>query len=604
MSNGLALSSLVNVSVNLQPPAAQGINFNTLLIVGSSNVIDVFERIRSYTSLSQVATDFGTSAPEYLAAALYFEQSPQPSQLYIGRWAQTATSGLLLGGPLTVAQQTITNWNNITNGGINFVIDGTARNLAGLDFSATSNMNGVASVINTALSTNGSCIWNGTEFVVSSSTTGAGTKAAGTITFTATNPTPTTDTITVNGTLITFVSGTPSGSQVKIGTTSTDTAANLAAFLTASVDVNISLMTYSRNGLVITATAIVSGTAGNAYTLVKSSTQISVSGATLTGGAAASTVSAATTGAGTDISAQTKLTASTYTYTVAGIAAETAVNGIITLDNLNTSWYALQCVSASLQNSDLLAIAGYIQGAAMPHIYGITTSSAAAVTSTDSTSIGYQLKQLGYFRAFAQYSSTTPHAVASEFGRVLTTNFLANNTCITLMYKQEPGVLPEYLTPSQAAALNANNYNYFAEFNNNTAIIVNGTVANGNYIDTIIGTDWLANYIQTNLYNLLYQTPTKIPQTDPGVHILVNNIEASCAQGVTNGLLAPGIWTATGFGTLNQGDLLSKGFYVYAPPVASQSPSARSARQSPVIQVAAKLAGAVHTVDVLVNVVN
>jgi hypothetical protein len=139
-------------------------------------------------------------------------------------------------------------------------------------------------------------------------------------------------------------------------------------------------------------------------------------------------------------------------------------------------------------------------------------------------------------------------------------------------------------------------------FSNSTAIIVNGKVASGQFIDTIYGIDWLANYIQTNLYNLLYQTPTKVPQTDPGTHLLVTNIEASCAQAVTNGLLAPGNWTSNGFGTLQQGDFLSKGYYVYAPPVATQSASDRSARKSVPIQVAAKLAGAIHTVNVLVNV--
>jgi hypothetical protein len=50
------------------------------------------------------------------------------------------------------------------------------------------------------------------------------------------------------------------------------------------------------------------------------------------------------------------------------------------------------------------------------------------------------------------------------------------------------------------------------------------------------------------------------------------------------------------------GQTLSKGYYVYAPSVASQSAAARAARQAPVIQAAVKLAGAIHSVNVLVNV--
>ncbi|MCT9017190.1 DUF3383 domain-containing protein, partial [Cupriavidus gilardii] len=46
----------------------------------------------------------------------------------------------------------------------------------------------------------------------------------------------------------------------------------------------------------------------------------------------------------------------------------------------------------------------------------------------------------------------------------------------------------------------------------------------------------------------------------------------------------------------------AKGYYVYAPPIALQSQADREARKSVSFQVAAKEAGAIHTVDILVNV--
>lgn len=85
MSQGLSVNRLIRVTTNLTPLAAQFANFNTLVIVGSSNVIDVGERIRSYNTLEEVADQFGTSAPEYIAASLYFQQVPQPTQPYRGR---------------------------------------------------------------------------------------------------------------------------------------------------------------------------------------------------------------------------------------------------------------------------------------------------------------------------------------------------------------------------------------------------------------------------------------------------------------------------------------------------------------------------------------
>ena len=127
-------------------------------------------------------------------------------------------------------------------------------------------------------------------------------------------------------------------------------------------------------------------------------------------------------------------------------------------------------------------------------------------------------------------------------------------------------------------------------------------MANGYFFDEIQGTDWLQNYIQTAVYNLLYTSNTKIPQTDAGINLILTTVSQCLDQAVTNGLVAPGVWNAAGFGALQQGQTLTKGYYVYAPPVATQSQADREARKAPVIQCAIKLAGAVHFADVIINV--
>ena len=47
MANGLPVSRLINVTINMSPLAAQGANLNTALLLGSSAVIDTGERMRS-----------------------------------------------------------------------------------------------------------------------------------------------------------------------------------------------------------------------------------------------------------------------------------------------------------------------------------------------------------------------------------------------------------------------------------------------------------------------------------------------------------------------------------------------------------------------------
>jgi len=603
MPNTLPVSRLINVTINMSPQAAQGANLNTGLIMGASSVIDTGERFRAYASASAVGNDFGLTAPEYQAAALYFNQVPQPQSLLVGRWAKTATSAKLKGGLIAAAAQAMASWTVISNGGFSVTIDGVVKNITGLDFTAQTNLNGVASVISTALAAAGTCVWNANynRFEITSASSGAGTAASGTITLTG-NPAAN-DTVTVGGTLITFVSANPVGSQVLLGSTAAQTAANLQAFLQASADVNISKCRYSTTLGVVTATYASVGTAGNAFTLAKSSTNITLSAATLTGGVNASSMTYATSpAAGTDISAQLGLVTGVASAPVNGVNGEQpvdAVNAMVT--NFGRQFLGIEIADTSVTNTQHLAVAAYIE-ADQAHLYGITSQEAAAVDPTQTSDIGYLLKQLGYKYSFAQWSSTSPYAVASMLGRLLTVNFNGNKTTITLMYKTEPGVVAESINTTQANALDGKNYNYYVNYDNSTAIIQNGWTPSGIFLDSIYNAIWFRNRVQTDLYNALYTSPTKIPQTDAGNQVLATTIESSCAAAVTNGYLAPGVWQQAGFGALNQGDTLSKGYYVYTPPISSQALSDRQARKSVPFQVAALEAGAIHSIALTVNV--
>lgn len=309
-----------------------------------------------------------------------------------------------------------------------------------------------------------------------------------------------------------------------------------------------------------------------------------------------------TPGAGNDISDDLGMRSSdSGAYVANGIAAEEAAAAVAEFDlRFGQTWYAL--VIPEGDNDDHLAVAAFIEGTNTKHLYGITTQEAGALSSVSTTDLAYLLKAAGYNKTMIQYSSSNAHAVASALARILTTDYGGNNTMITLMYKQEPGIVAENLNANQVDVLQQKNCNVFVAYNNDTAILQHGVCSSGNFVDIVTGTDWLAVAIQTRLYNILYTSPTKIPQTDAGMHVLLTACEAVCSQGVANGLLAPGVWNSNGFGTLQQGDYLAKGFYVWAPKVADQDPAQRAARHAVPIQVAAKLAGAIHDINVSVAV--
>lgn len=497
MPVALPVSRLINVTITLSPLAAQFANLNSLNILGDSNVIDTGERIRQYGSLAAVAADFGTSAPEYLAASLYFSQAPQPNQLFISRWAQAATPGILKCGALSAAQKAMSNFTTFTAGKFKIQVDAavSATEITCGTMAGAANLAAVATIINTALTTataGATCAYDATRgrFVFTSATTGANSKVL----------------------------------PLTAGTTN-----DLSVVLNGTVALGAS--------------------------------------------------------------------------EVDGMAAETAVAAVTAIDQLATSWYGLMVASTHVVDADHSAIAAYIEGGGNSlHIYGVTTQNPDTIDPTKSTDIASVLSTAQYTRSFVQYSSTNAYAVASMFGRLLTTNFGANNSMITLMWKQEPGVTPETLTYSAAGAIDTKRANVFVNYNNNTAILEDGVMSGPAYIDERYGADWLANRIQTDVWNLFYTSPTKIPQTDAGNDLIAGTIEHTCAGGVTNGLLAEGVWTSQGFGQLKQGGLVAGGFYVYAPPIASQATADRAARKSVAFQVAAKLAGAIHTADISILV--
>jgi hypothetical protein len=260
--------------------------------------------------------------------------------------------------------------------------------------------------------------------------------------------------------------------------------------------------------------------------------------------------------------------------------------------------------TASISTSESLAVSTFIEGttSGIARVHGVTTSDTNSLSSLSSSDIGAQMQAAGYNRSLCQYSSTTPHAVASFFGRNFSINFDNSNSVIAMMYKQEPSVVAETLTPAQAQTLQAKNINVFVNYVNNTAIVQYGVMSSGQFFDVIQDTDWLQNAIQTNVYNALYTSPTKVPQTDSGVNTITNAISSACGQGVTNGTIAGGTWNGPAFGSLVTGQYLKAGYYIYAQPLAQQSEAQRAERICPPIQVAVKLAGAIATVDVLVQV--
>lgn len=81
----LNLNQIVSISEYISPLSAPRQTFNEMLVIGTAGVIDTTERIREYTSAADMLSDgFADTDKEYLAALLYFSQSPAPFKLWVG----------------------------------------------------------------------------------------------------------------------------------------------------------------------------------------------------------------------------------------------------------------------------------------------------------------------------------------------------------------------------------------------------------------------------------------------------------------------------------------------------------------------------------------
>lgn len=317
-----------------------------------------------------------------------------------------------------------------------------------------------------------------------------------------------------------------------------------------------------------------------------------------------STVSYATSeGTGTDISAQLKLTSATASAApVDGYDSETPLEAITALYNQSSDWYIASFAAATMPTDDeLVDVAGFIQAANISRVLFCTDQASGEFDPIATDLLSQRLRDLSYNRSASQASLDNPYALCSMAGTWASVDFTGSNTAKTYMFKTEPGVVPEYVTETQMDFLTRNRCNVYANVNNGTAIFLNGVMSSELYMDERQGFDWMQNAIQVAIYNLLYQNP-KIAQTDSGVTQIVAAVAAVLNQGVTNGLIAPGIWSGPSFGNITTGQQLELGYAIYAPSVASQSQADREARKSPLIQCAVKLAGAIQTVDIQVNV--
>ena len=217
----------------------------------------------------------------------------------------------------------------------------------------------------------------------------------------------------------------------------------------------------------------------------------------------------------------------------------------------------------------------------------------------------------GFNNVAAMYNGRTvaevDHKAISYIGLFSAVDFSLPDSVVTGKFKNLPGTLPTSLTVSERNELTRKRINYYGEVGSTLESITAEGTTFGTWIDSNYWLSWFRNAMEVSAYNSL-RGSGRIPQTDPGLGVIRNAIASVCVEGVRNGGIAPGQLSAADTGAVqrvtsnpNFNGFLVAGYLIWAANLASQSDADRNARKSPPFTVFVKGAGAIHSIEILVN---
>lgn len=290
-----------------------------------------------------------------------------------------------------------------------------------------------------------------------------------------------------------------------------------------------------------------------------------------------------------------------YLVVIPYVVSETLAVAIARTENL-VQYFGVMSSQIESQ-ADMLAAAAVIQS--LNKIAFFVQNLATSVQTAGSLDL-LRSGDFTHSRGLLYVTSTLADALnmqAAYAGRALSTIFSGSNTTQTMNLKQLAGIQPDPgMTPTiwnNAQTAGADTYVNFQGF---PAVSSSGA---NEFFDSVYNLQWFVGALQIAGFNYLAAASTKIPQTETGMDGLKGAYRSVCTQSVVNQYVAPGSWTSpTTFGV--QADLLANvaqfGYYIYSSPISQQLQADRVARIAPLVQIAVKLAGAIHKSTVVVNV--
>lgn len=226
----------------------------------------------------------------------------------------------------------------------------------------------------------------------------------------------------------------------------------------------------------------------------------------------------------------------------------------------------------------------------------------------DATDIATQLTTKGTRHITTFSHATDPYAGHALIAWFSSVNYSIPGSTITGEFKKLPGVVAEDLTATEYASmkLDTKKAAFYTvvdlQGSSDAGRVINSWShsAFGEYIDDIINLDAFVNNLRVSLFNATANQPTKLPQTPPAQAVLLAAAKETGERYIANGYLGPREWTNPDNGL----DELTLGYEILtkAEDILTISDPDRADRKSAPVRIRIFRSGAIHAVDVTVDV--
>ena len=226
-----------------------------------------------------------------------------------------------------------------------------------------------------------------------------------------------------------------------------------------------------------------------------------------------------------------------------------------------------------------------------------------ALDPNATTDIGPELDEFGYLKTsdpiYHDNQKYYPDFALAAI--MLAVDYSGVNTTITAKFKNLLGIPTVGLSVTQYTTLQGKHYNTFSLTGNNSRVFREGTqVAAGWFIDDQINVDNLKEELQVAAYNAFLRNG-KVPLTVGGQAIMEDSLTPTGERYTDNGSIADrqvvDLSSKSGFS-------LEPAYSITSGNIALLTASDRAVRKAPPMVFTVYLAGAMHSIDININVIS